>query len=139
MNKQYYYTHGHSRIQRYKVKRLIILCIASICLIFVACTIFGNLLSFAHGSPEEDPVDFKYYKSIQIQPGDNLWDIASLYITEDYDSVSSYIEEIKEINSLSTDELHAGEYLVIVYNNTIYLGWFEGDCIFFKHIRIIAL
>ena len=67
---------------------------------------------------QNQPVNFKYYKSIEIQPGDTLWDIAEEYITEDYSSVSEYIMVLKEMNSLSTDDIQAGQNLMITYNDT---------------------
>ena len=45
-------------------------------------------------------------------------DIAEEYITEDYSSVSEYIMVLKEMNSLSTDDIQAGQNLMITYNDT---------------------
>ncbi len=99
-------------------KRILVLCITAVFFIFGACTLFGNLLISAHGSRTEEPVNFKYFKSIEIQPGDTLWDIAEEYITEDYKSVTEYVMVLKEMNSLSTDDIQAGQNLMIAYNDT---------------------
>lgn len=57
----------------------------------------------------------KIITSIQIKPGDTLWDIASRYYTDDYDNINFYIEEIKKCNGLSNDMIHEGKYLIIPY------------------------
>lgn len=101
-----------------ELRRLLVLCIAAVFIVFGACAVFGNFLSSAHSSRSDNPVNFKYYKSVEIQPGDTLWDIAETYITEDYDSVSDYVEALKEMNSLSTDNIQAGQSLLVAYNDT---------------------
>ena len=58
---------------------------------------------------------YKYYTSVQVKQGDSLWSIASSYLTAECGEVSDYINEIKELNHLSNDAIHAGEYLLIPY------------------------
>lgn len=100
------------------VIRLLILCILTVFLVFGGCALFGNVLSSAHAGNAESPANFKYYTSIEIQPGDTLWDIAKAYITEDYESVPEYVQALKEINSLDTDDIEAGQNLIVAYNDT---------------------
>lgn len=57
----------------------------------------------------------KYYTSITIESGDTLWSIAEEYMYDDYDSVEEYMNEIIEINGLTSDKIYAGNNLVIVY------------------------
>ena len=54
-------------------------------------------------------------KSIVIQPGDTLWDIALEYKTDDYGSTQEYVDELKEINSLESDSIQESQYLMIAY------------------------
>lgn len=54
-------------------------------------------------------------KSIVIQPGDTLWDIALEYKTDDYGSAQEYVDELKEINSLESDSIQESKYLMIAY------------------------
>ena len=61
------------------------------------------------------PITYKYYKSIVIQPGDTLWDIALEYKTDDYGSTQEYVDELKEINSLESDSIQESQYLMIAY------------------------
>lgn len=84
----------------------------------IGCMHFGKLSSDAHGNLEEDPVSFKYYKSIEIQDGDTLWGIAEKYMDDEYDSVQDYIAELKEINQLVTDDIQSANYLTVVYYDT---------------------
>lgn len=57
----------------------------------------------------------KYYKSIEVQAGDTLWDIAEVYMDESYHSVNEYVNELIEINQLGSGKIHEGRYLTIVY------------------------
>ena len=56
----------------------------------------------------------RYYKSIQIQSSDTLWNIAEDYMTDEYDSVDEYIRDLKEINTLNSDFIQSGQYLIVV-------------------------
>lgn len=81
----------------------------------IGCMHLGKLSTAAHGNLEEDPVSFKYYKSIEIEDGDTLWGIAEKYMGNEYDSVQEYIAELKEINQLVTDDIQSANYLTVVY------------------------
>lgn len=88
-------------------------------LVVLAYTIYyGGVLSNAHGNLQEDPVGFKYYKSIEIKQGDSLWGIAQKYMTEEYDSPQEYIEEIKQLNGLTSDTLQESKHLLVAYYDT---------------------
>lgn len=54
----------------------------------------------------------KSFESIEIQSGDTLLSIAKKYALSE-DEYSSYIAEVKSINNLYGDTIHAGCYLVI--------------------------
>lgn len=56
-----------------------------------------------------------YYKSVYIQTGDSLWSIAEDNMTPEYDNIRDYIREIKRLNQISSDKIHAGAYLVVPY------------------------
>ncbi|MBQ7433717.1 MAG: LysM peptidoglycan-binding domain-containing protein [Lachnospiraceae bacterium] len=57
----------------------------------------------------------KYYTSILIQPGDTLWTIAEQYVSPEYDSVQSYVNELKFMNGMTGSTIYAGNYLTIAY------------------------
>ena len=51
-----------------------------------------------------------------LSHGDSLWSIAKEYSDVDsYASYTDYIDEVKQINHISGDDIHAGEYLTIPY------------------------
>ncbi len=64
------------------------------------------------GQVEATTVKEKYFVSIQVRPGDTLWDIAEEY-SRDYQDYSEYIEEVRSVNQLSGDRITAGAYLFI--------------------------
>ena len=74
----------------------------------------------ARGTRKEDPVDFHYYKSIEVQKGDCLWTIAEEYKDDSFDSVDSYIEYLKELNRLDSDRIDEGRFLVVTYQSDNY-------------------
>jgi len=75
--------------------------------------------NYAEAQTQEEGADLsvtqKYYKSIRIEYGDTLWDIAKQYMDGHYESIYEYIDEITEINGLVSDNIHEGCYLTIVY------------------------
>ena len=88
---------------------------SSLCMLLASMLILTSLCLFvfssfadAHSSRET------CYKSICIQEGDTLTQIAKTYMTDDYDNCYDYIEEIKRINHISDGDLiHADCYLVV--------------------------
>lgn len=78
-------------------------------------TIFcGSIITQA--APDKDT--YKYYTSIQIKSGDTLWDIAGRYMTNEYRDRNEYMKEVRSINHISGDEIHAGQFLVVPYYST---------------------
>lgn len=57
----------------------------------------------------------KYYTSIQIQPGDTLWSIADEYISSINIDKKDYISEICNLNNISEDNIHSGQYIIVAY------------------------
>lgn len=58
---------------------------------------------------------YKYYTEVRVHRDDTLWGIADQYITSEYESMSRYIADVKEINSLYTDELRYGQRIMVPY------------------------
>lgn len=59
-----------------------------------------------------------YYKSIEIQAGDSLWTIAEEYAPHTGMTTKEYIKELKQMNDLKKDIIHAGCHLTVMY--TVY-------------------
>ena len=94
---------------------LLLLVIGTFILLF-SCLFLGNFMSSAHEN-DTNSVQSTYYKSIRIQPGDTLWDIASDNMTDEYDSIDEYIQLVKDTNGLESDYIQAGQYLIIKCSN----------------------
>ena len=95
-------------------RKLAIFTLITLCTL-MGCLHFGKLSTDAHGNLEEDPVSFKYYKSIEIVSGDTLWDLAETHMDDNYGCVQDYIDEVKDMNGLLDDSIHDGQYLMIPY------------------------
>ncbi|MCR4674288.1 MAG: LysM peptidoglycan-binding domain-containing protein [Lachnospiraceae bacterium] len=59
----------------------------------------------------------KYYTSVLVEDGDSLWSLANEYSSEEYRDNHDYIKEVKQINHISSDEIHEGSYLLMPYYN----------------------
>lgn len=70
-----------------------------------------------------DEIQYKYYKSIIIETGDTLWDLAEEYGTSEYyGSHQEYINEVMRMNGLSDDRITAGQYIIIPYYRSEFVG-----------------
>ena len=85
-------------------------------LIVVGGSLLGSvIISASRSEASLEQRSFKYYTSIQIQPGDTLWSIASTYMSPEYDSLQDYIDEVKKLNDLGPDHIHSGQFLTVPY------------------------
>lgn len=92
------------------------------CLIVAFTLILVMVLTFSfyaiktNANSETDNLSYKYYTSIIIEYGDTLWSIAGNYIDEQYyNSTQEYISEVVSINRLRSEEIRAGQYLIVPY------------------------
>lgn len=98
-------------------KHLTILIIGFIFAVCFCSVGFSYFLSSAKESSSRKSESYTYYKSIEIKSGDSLWKIASENINDNYDSIPEYIQAIKKINNLDTDNIHSGQNLIIEYTD----------------------
>lgn len=112
----------NNRIRRQReMRKNALLIIMTFCLVFTVAVSMNSFLSNA--KEESSPVSYKYFKSITIENGDTLWSIAQEYMDNDhYDNVHDYINEVKKMNALSGDDITYGQYLIIPYYGTEYIG-----------------
>ncbi|HHV12854.1 MAG TPA: LysM peptidoglycan-binding domain-containing protein [Clostridiales bacterium] len=84
-----------------------------IILIFAVIFSVGFITKTVTASRNRERV--KLVTSIEIQKGDTLWAIASEHMSDEYDNVKDYIDEIKLSNGLVSDEIHTGNFLILPY------------------------
>lgn len=85
----------------------------------IAMVLFGMIFRGIKVRGQEQS-RYKYYTSIEIQSGDTLWSIAS-EIAETYDlDTRACVKELKFMNNLKDDTIHAGNYLTIFYYDDEY-------------------
>ena len=88
----------------------------SLLLVLVLSGVFGRNMVNASAIETEGQKEYKkYYTSILLEEGDSLWSIAREYSRGSGREISDYIREIRQINRLSGDIIHAGNYLTVVY------------------------
>lgn len=85
---------------------------ATLFLCTAASLLLCSFLSVAQNQEKE--VLYKYYTSVMVRPGDNLWSLAEQY-SDGYASAESYVREVIRVNHLFQEEVRAGEYLILPY------------------------
>lgn len=82
----------------------------AIAVIFIVFTLYPN----KSNAQSQDGASYKYFHKIYVDSGDTLWSIASENKSEK-ESTTDYIKEVKSINKLKSDDLYAGQMLVVPY------------------------
>ena len=118
MSKQEIRYRANRRRARALAKKRMVLLLMTVLLITIGTMVFGSCFSLAKDNSTEPA--YKYYTSITIQEGDSLWSIAEEYKTEHYDSTQDYIDELVVLNNLSSETIHAGQYLMIIYYDSVF-------------------
>lgn len=93
--------------------------LGSVIFVLAAVTICSIALGAINTQAAPAEQNYKYYTSVEIHSGDTLWSIASDYITDDYEDMDEYIKEVCEINHISGNEIHSGQYITIPYYSNI--------------------
>lgn len=91
----------------------------AVILLFVIM-IFTIVLATKKVKAKRDGNRVKLVTSIEIQRGDTLWSIASSYMSDEYSDLNDYIAEIMVSNRLSSDNIQAGNYIIVPYYADIY-------------------
>lgn len=86
-------------------------------LIFIFAIGVGCGTMLAKAKEPERPDACKYYRSISVEKGDTLWNIASEYMDSIYyASYADYMKEIRAINHVSQDgQIISGQTLIVPY------------------------
>lgn len=112
----------NNRIRRQReMRKNFLLFVMTVCLV-ITCSI--SLNGFRSNAKDDSvKTSYKYYKSITIDNNDTLWSIAAQYMDhEHYDSVNDYINEVKNMNALTNDEIQYGEHLIVPYYDDTFVG-----------------
>ena len=122
MKAENYYTRAalKRKARQKQVHRNIALLAFSIVLILFLVLFITSISTQA--SDREHMPSYKYFKSIQISSGDTLWSLAEENMDTHYKHTSDYVAEVKRMNSLDTDKIVAGSYLIIPYYSTEFVG-----------------
>lgn len=84
-------------------------------LLLFALMIFTIILATKKANAKREGNRIKQVTSVEIHKGDTLWSIASRYMSDEYDNLNEYIEEIKMSNGMTSDEIYAGSYIIVPY------------------------
>lgn len=104
----------NNKIRRQKErKKHIIITVLTFCLVTIISVTASSFLSHAKIRPEDEVL--KYYKSVAIEEGDTLWAIALQNMDSEHYDITSYINEVKQMNGLRTDNITEGMYLILPY------------------------
>lgn len=120
MTKDTYYSRSKAKheMRKKQVRTHITLLILSTIILSSIIVFFATISIQA--SDMTPQVSYKYFKSIYITQGDTLWSIAEENMDEHYTSTSEYINEVKRMNSLTSDHIVCGSYLIVPYFSTEY-------------------
>lgn len=84
-------------------------------IVILGSNFFGNSILNVMAEEASSQNLHPYFKSIKIEEGDTLWNIAQEYKEKSGMNTVQYVNELKNINSLKDDTIHAGHYLTVVY------------------------
>lgn len=104
-----------------QVRRNIAALIISLFIITAASISF---LSFStEANDMEHQPSYKYYKSIEISKGDTLWSIANAnFDAEHYKDMNEYVAEVKQLNSLTSDNIVSGSHIIVPYYSSEFMN-----------------
>lgn len=119
-----YMAYRERRIAKNKIKRIRIVRGQRIALVTIIA-ILASLIIFLTLSlgiqAHSENMRYKYYTQITVNHGDTLESIACRYITEEYENLDNYINEVCNINHLEDkDQVIAGESLIVPYYSDDY-------------------
>ena len=111
----------HRQKRQQQVKRNIMTLIIS-ALAIISLSIL--LISFStEANDMEHQPSYKYFKSVEIAKGDTLWSIAKDNIDyEYYKNTYDYVNEVKRMNSLTSDRIVAGSYIIVPYYSSEFVS-----------------
>ncbi len=109
-----------NKIRRQKIVRQQQIALALIIVVLVFLEAFITTTIMADARSDDAPMEYKYYKTVEVHSGETLWSIAEANIDSDhYKDVNAYIYEINGINNLDDySVVRVGDTLVVPYYST---------------------
>ena len=95
----------------------LVICLSVILLIIYIISVNSNRTAYSIDTGNIS------YISVPITTNDTLWSIADKYYADEFGTIKDYVKEIKRCNSLKSDNIYAGRYIVVpvIYNVTDYI------------------
>jgi len=100
--------------------RKYILCALTLVLIVLG-TISTHAFNAKANSGSTEQTLYKYYKNIEVQPDDTLWNLAKTNYCVEKQTVQEYISEVQMINHLEDERIIAGNHIVLPYYSTEFI------------------
>lgn len=101
------------RLRRRQVRQRELLICAAV--LIIGINLCGLMMMNVFANSASDFEKEPRYTSIRIENGDSLWSIAARYAESSPMDVREYVQELKRMNQLTDDTIHAGHYLTVVY------------------------
>lgn len=98
------------------LRRMALVAVSFVLIIFSGVVLFPEE---ANANESTEDTLYKYYCAIEIEEGDTLWFYAENYCPDG--NYKSYMEEVCNINHLTSDLLIEGQTLVIPYYSNEYI------------------
>jgi len=80
---------------------------AAFIIFIVMVTVFTGMIANAGATSNVK----QEYKTVKVKSGDTLWEIATVY--NDDKDIREYIYNMKKLNNLESDIIHAGQVLLL--------------------------
>lgn len=107
------------RIRR--TKQIFERCLLTVCIITLLAICSSAILTKATTADDAEKVYYQYYTQVEIQKGDSLWSLAGEYMNNGpYESRKEYMEEVAELNQLSSTTIYEGQTLIVPYYEDVY-------------------
>ena len=84
-------------------------------IIILAAVFAGIRMTTKTTSAAHEHTPVLYYKSIEVQTGDTLWDLAGREIGPGWADRFEWIAEVERANGLDNDRITAGAFIVVPY------------------------
>jgi cell division protein YceG involved in septum cleavage len=85
--------------------------LVTLLLIILLCVFALSTCTMARHAQAAQRDTLERYESVRIVGGDSLWTIAERYRGKE--DTADFVKELKHLNSLSSDQIQAGSYLLV--------------------------